>query len=1153
MTTEHSAPAGPERRRDTVADVASRALRAHASSPRRPPRRLGAPRRRRRAVDRRAGARLVGAHRRGGRAHGRPSRSAPLFLIGRTAYDVGLDLTRTHVVVGERAVGALTLANTGRRAILPSRVILPVGAGRGVFAVPRLPAGARPKSSSPSRRSGAASCRSGPVSVVRGDPLGLFERVHRRNEPVDLFVHPQTVLFEGQSLGLPPRSRGPARPDLSPDDVSFHALREYQPGDDLRHVHWKSTARTGDVMVRQFEETRRSHFVIGLSRIPATTATQTSSSSRSRPPARSASGPCATRSASTCACRPRPSRRRRASFSSTRCRPRALAPRDGGLVELAGALAATVPARERRGARLRQHRRLGAAPPRVLAPAVRRASARGRRRDGRDPVAAPHRRRGRRHGGRARPAARCAPEGARMTRPDASPRAGGPSTSAPSRCPARRADRRLRPDLRRAWLPRRGRRRRCARPRDRGARRGRRWGILLSRRYRRRLLPLRRCARAAAHHHRRRHPDARHARQLAFGRRHLVEAAPHHGRAGRGIRWPPRRPVPALPRRGGRHRQHRAARPHPAWALLPGRGVPRPPDRARACPSRPPRSCRASSSRPSPCWLAIRQAWAPRRAPSRSARRPARRGMVPRRVLAGAAVVAVAAGVGVATSAFAAPDCTALRAARRRHPAVRHARVRESAAVVPRLVRDDADEALFTRLGSARGRARATGDDGCLRRHGLQRLGRRRGLLERFTPVRAKCRRTPRARPSTLHFEIGALRGLAAGCRRRHECDVRRRPRRRAAPIGVLQRGDGDGRRHGAPREGDAYTLTTVLPADRSDESLDDAPSRRCAMPDQRGCPPELADIASKAVAEATTPDRAGAGARDLLSEAGFFSHGLEGEALSRAGTARSASRRCSAPTRCRRRRAVRHAMALLAAQIGIPARVVMGFYPDEDRRPRRLRGDRRHPPRLGRGRVRRRRLGALRPHAARGPDPERPDDQARADPKPQVLQPPPPAQEPVDLPPTVPDDREIEDEEDAAGAVSALILAIGGSLARSARGARGAVHRDRRAQGRAGATARRPSAPPTASAAAGTSSSTAPSTTARPSAPAPRASRTPASWAPRSPSRASRRSRVAPTSRSSARPSRPPRDVDEFWRQVDEIVGGMAGARSWWTALRRG
>lgn len=55
---------------------------------------------------------------------------------------------------------------------------------------------------------------------------------------------------------------------LARDDVSFHALRDYQPGDDLRHVHWKSTARTGTLMVREYEQTRRSHFVVALSTHP---------------------------------------------------------------------------------------------------------------------------------------------------------------------------------------------------------------------------------------------------------------------------------------------------------------------------------------------------------------------------------------------------------------------------------------------------------------------------------------------------------------------------------------------------------------------------------------------------------------------------------------------------------------------------------------------------------------------------------------------------------------------------------------------------------------------------------------------------------------------------------------------------------------------
>lgn len=189
-----------------------------------------------------------------------------LFLIGRTAYDVSLDLARTRVVVGERAIGALTLANRGSRAILPSRVVLPVGAGRGEFGIQRLAPGdaAEELFAIPTQKRGVV--KVGPVSVVRGDPLGLFERAHRRDDPVDLFVHPRTLLFDGQSLGFLRDLEGMPATDLSRDDVSFHALLEYQPGDDLRHVHWKSTARTGTMMVRQYEETRRSHFVIGLSR-----------------------------------------------------------------------------------------------------------------------------------------------------------------------------------------------------------------------------------------------------------------------------------------------------------------------------------------------------------------------------------------------------------------------------------------------------------------------------------------------------------------------------------------------------------------------------------------------------------------------------------------------------------------------------------------------------------------------------------------------------------------------------------------------------------------------------------------------------------------------------------------------------------------------
>lgn len=187
------------------------------------------------------------------------------FLVGRTAYDARLDLGRTRVVVGERAVGALRLVNPGRRALLPTRVELPVGNGVAAFAIPRLAGGAEHEElfAIPTHR--RTILKVGPIRAVRGDPLGLLARVVSWSEPVDLFVHPRTVPMDGSSSGFLQDLEGLPTKELSSSDISFHALREYVPGDDRRHIHWKSTAKTGALMVRQYEETRRSHLAIVLS------------------------------------------------------------------------------------------------------------------------------------------------------------------------------------------------------------------------------------------------------------------------------------------------------------------------------------------------------------------------------------------------------------------------------------------------------------------------------------------------------------------------------------------------------------------------------------------------------------------------------------------------------------------------------------------------------------------------------------------------------------------------------------------------------------------------------------------------------------------------------------------------------------------------
>ena len=55
---------------------------------------------------------------------------------------------------------------------------------------------------------------------------------------------------------------GATSQQLSMSDLAFHALREYVPGDDLRHVHWRSSAKAGELLVRQYHETRRGHVTV---------------------------------------------------------------------------------------------------------------------------------------------------------------------------------------------------------------------------------------------------------------------------------------------------------------------------------------------------------------------------------------------------------------------------------------------------------------------------------------------------------------------------------------------------------------------------------------------------------------------------------------------------------------------------------------------------------------------------------------------------------------------------------------------------------------------------------------------------------------------------------------------------------------------------
>jgi uncharacterized protein (DUF58 family) len=113
----------------------------------------------------------------------------------------------------------------------------------------------------------------GPVRTIKADPVGVLRRELVWAESLDLFVHPRTIAIPSMSSGFVRDLEGAATRDITASDIAFHSLREYVPGDEPRTIHWKSTAKTGSYMVRQFEETRRSHLLVALSLSSADYAT----------------------------------------------------------------------------------------------------------------------------------------------------------------------------------------------------------------------------------------------------------------------------------------------------------------------------------------------------------------------------------------------------------------------------------------------------------------------------------------------------------------------------------------------------------------------------------------------------------------------------------------------------------------------------------------------------------------------------------------------------------------------------------------------------------------------------------------------------------------------------------------------------------------
>ncbi|MBI5930199.1 MAG: DUF58 domain-containing protein [Chloroflexi bacterium] len=106
----------------------------------------------------------------------------------------------------------------------------------------------------------------GPVNMLSGDPFGLFERLRTSGGREDyLIVYPEVKTLD--QLGFPlqdPFGDRRVQRRLFEDPNRVIGVRDYQPQDTFRQIHWKATARTGQMQTKLYEPTRGASIVLAV-------------------------------------------------------------------------------------------------------------------------------------------------------------------------------------------------------------------------------------------------------------------------------------------------------------------------------------------------------------------------------------------------------------------------------------------------------------------------------------------------------------------------------------------------------------------------------------------------------------------------------------------------------------------------------------------------------------------------------------------------------------------------------------------------------------------------------------------------------------------------------------------------------------------------
>lgn len=172
--------------------------------------------------------------------------------------ELGLDrrLIDTHVAVGTPVRARVTIVNQQDRPSAPKLIRQSLGATSADFEIAALDTGASTTAdlAIPTTRRGVLQLS--PAMLASAGIFGLVQGQSSATEPDEVVVHPRYCNLATLPGGFAKDLEGPSFDTSPAGGITFHAVRPYEIGDDIRHIHWMTTARAGDVMVRQYVDTR---------------------------------------------------------------------------------------------------------------------------------------------------------------------------------------------------------------------------------------------------------------------------------------------------------------------------------------------------------------------------------------------------------------------------------------------------------------------------------------------------------------------------------------------------------------------------------------------------------------------------------------------------------------------------------------------------------------------------------------------------------------------------------------------------------------------------------------------------------------------------------------------------------------------------------